>query len=166
MQMMHSLAGVGAAVGYHPVALGKALLGSHLGDNLENMSHHSTVFGCDFGYGADVDFGDHQNVGGCLGGDIPEGQNGLVFLVFGGGDDPGYNFAKQTIFHIHSPLQTDKTEYTVAQQCHDNACHHHAQRDGHRGGFDAHLQKTGGQCACPGSGARQGDAHKEHQRDK
>ena len=88
MQMMYGLAGISAAVADHPVTAGQAFGSGNLGDHLENVGHHSAVFGGDAVNGRDVGLGDHQNVGGRLGRDIPESQDGLVLVDLGGGDIP------------------------------------------------------------------------------
>ena len=65
-----------AAVGYHP-EVGDAQLLGDLGDHLKAVSHHSGVLRGDLPAGADVDLGDHQEVGGRLGVDVVKGVDGV-----------------------------------------------------------------------------------------
>ena len=86
VQVGHGLAGVGAAVADHTVAVYKALFFCDHGDHLKNMGNHTAVFGRNAGNRRNVGLGDHQNVGGSLGVNVPEGQNQFVLIDLGRGD--------------------------------------------------------------------------------
>ena len=45
VEMGHSLPGIRAAVGYHPVAPGQMLCRGDLRNDLKDMGHHLAVFG-------------------------------------------------------------------------------------------------------------------------
>ena len=94
MQVMHSLAGILAAVGYHPVAACQLFCGSDLGDDLKNVGNHSTVFGVDAVHRGNVRLGNHQNVGRCLGVDVTKCQDSFILINFGGGNFAGNNFTE------------------------------------------------------------------------
>ena len=72
-----------AAVGYHP-EVGDAQLLGDLGDHLKAVSHHSGVLRGDLPAGADVDLGDHQEVGGRLGVDVVKGVDGVSYTLLDG----------------------------------------------------------------------------------
>ena len=65
VQVMHTLTGLLADVGHHPVAL-QAQLPAQPGDDLKNVGHHGAVAAVYLRHGANVILGDHQKVGGSL----------------------------------------------------------------------------------------------------
>ena len=103
MQVRHGLPGIGAAVAHHPVAASQALSLGDLGNHRENMGHHSAVFRRNGIAAIQVRLGNHQDVGGRLGVDIPKGKHQLVFIDLGGGNLPGNDFTEQTI-HTNAPF--------------------------------------------------------------
>ena len=94
MQVVYGLAGVVTAVGDHPVAVFQALGPGNLGNDRENMGNHSAVFGADAVAVGNVCLGHHQNMGGSLGSDVPESQDGIVLVNLGRGDVPGDDLAE------------------------------------------------------------------------
>ena len=99
VQMEHSLTGIGSAVGDHTVAAFQIFCLSDLGNHLKNVSNHSTVFRSDAVAAVNVCLGHHQNVGRCLGRDVPEGIDQFVLLNLGGGNHASDDLAEQTVFH-------------------------------------------------------------------
>ena len=75
VQVMDGLTGIVAAVGNHPVTVFQAFGGCDLRDHGENMGDHIGIFSGNLGNGGNMSLGDHQNVGGGLGGNVPEGQD-------------------------------------------------------------------------------------------
>ena len=75
VQVMHSLTGIGSAIGHHPVAVAETFLLSDHGNDLKNVGDHSAVIPVDLRHRANMVLGDHQNVGGRLGGDVPKCQD-------------------------------------------------------------------------------------------
>ena len=71
--MLDALAAVFTAVGNDPVTVLETFGGSNLGDHLKDVGDHSGVFGSDAVAAVDMGLGHHQNVGGSLGSDVPEG---------------------------------------------------------------------------------------------
>ena len=100
MQVRHGLTRVGAAVADHPVATRQPLRRRDSGDDLKNVGDDGAVFLRDAVAAGDVDLGDHQNVGRCLGVDVPEGEDRIILVDLGGGDIPRNDFAEQTIGHL------------------------------------------------------------------
>ena len=94
MQMRYGLSRVGAAVADHTVTVIKTLCLGNLGNDFENVRDHSAVLSGDSVAAVHVGLGDHQNVGGSLGSDVPEGQHGFVLIHLGGGDHTGCDFTK------------------------------------------------------------------------
>ena len=94
MQVMHGLTGILSAVTDHTIAVCQVFCGSDGGDDFKNVGNHGTVFSGDAINGRDMHLGNHQNVGGCLGVDIPECIYGFVLINLGGGDLPGDNFTE------------------------------------------------------------------------
>ena len=86
VQMLHALAGIGAAVGDDPVAVFQTFCLGDLGDHPEDVGHHSAVFFGDAVAVGNVGLGDHQHVGGSLGGNVPEGVDQVVLVDLGRGD--------------------------------------------------------------------------------
>ena len=86
VQMLDALAAVIAAVGDHTETVVQSLGLGNLGNHFENVGHHSGILGSDAGAAVDMGLGDHQNVGGSLRGDIPEGVDGFVLVNLGGRD--------------------------------------------------------------------------------
>ena len=102
MQVLDSLAGIGAALPDHPARPGHALGLGDFRNDLENVGNDCAVFG---GYAiavGNVRFGHHQHMGGRLGIDVPEGEDGFVLVDLGGGDLPGNDFTEQTIGHFNT----------------------------------------------------------------
>ena len=94
VQVMDTLTAVITAVGNHAETVYQAFASGNLGDYFKNVGNNSRVVGSDGAAAVDVSLGNHQNVSGCLGSDVPEGVDGLVFIDLGGGDVPGDNFAE------------------------------------------------------------------------
>ncbi len=93
VEVEDALARLFTDVGNHPVTLQPQLL-RELGDDLENMGHYAAVVRRDLGDGANVGFGDHQEVGGSLRSDVVEGIAQIVLVDLIAGDFPGGNVAK------------------------------------------------------------------------
>ena len=94
VQVVNSLTCIGTAVGNHPVATGEIFRRGDFGNDRENMGNYSTVFFRDAVNRRNVGLGDHQNVGRCLGGNIPEGQDLIIFIYLGAGNITLYDLAK------------------------------------------------------------------------
>jgi len=94
VEVVDGLAGVVAAVANNAVAVFQAFRLGDGGDHLKNVGHNGGIFRGDLGDAADVGLGDHQNVGGSLGGNVPEGQNLVVLIHLGGGDHPCCDLAE------------------------------------------------------------------------
>ena len=93
VQMEHALTRLLANIGHHAVAVHPLLL-RQLGNDLEDMGHHSAVVRVHFGHGADVCLGDDQEVGRRLGRDVVEGIAQVVLIDFAAGDLPGDDLAE------------------------------------------------------------------------
>ena len=105
MQMAHGLACVSAAVGHNTVAVVQSFGPGDGGDHLKNVGHDTAVFRRDAVAVGNVDFGDHQNVGGSLGIDIPEGQNRVIFVNPGRGVSFYYRMFEVTVkWNLQSSL--------------------------------------------------------------
>ena len=89
VEMGHSLPGIRTAVGHYPVAPRQMLCRGDLRNDLKDMRHHLAVFGGYAVAAGDVDLGDHQNVGGGLRMNVPEGEDGFVLVDLGGRDLTG-----------------------------------------------------------------------------
>ena len=98
MQVEHALPRLLADVGDHPVALQPQLLGD-LGNDGEDMSHHSGILRRDLGHRGDMGLGDHQKVGGRLGIDVVEGVAQLILVHLFGRDLAPGDLAEQTVGH-------------------------------------------------------------------
>ena len=96
--MGHTLPGLLADVGDHPVALKTQLLG-HLGDDGKDVGHHSGIFGSDLSHGSNVSLGNHQKMGGRLGLDVVKGIDRIVLIDLVGRDLAVCDLTKQTIGH-------------------------------------------------------------------
>ena len=105
VQVVHGLACVRTAVGDHPVAAVQAFCCGDLGNDLKNVSNRSAVFGGHIVHGGKMGLGNHQNMGRCLGIDVPEGIHKLVFIDLGRGDIPGDNFTEQSVRHEKTSLK-------------------------------------------------------------
>ena len=81
VQVENGLTGIRAAVGNYPVTTGEIFGSGDLGNDRKNVGDHSAVFLCDAIHGRNVSLGNHQNVGGCLGRNIPESQD-LIVLIY------------------------------------------------------------------------------------
>ena len=88
MQMLYGLTGVGAAVAHYPVAVFQAFGPGNAGDDLKDVGDDGAVFRGDGRAVSNVCLGYHQNVGGRLGGNIPEGEDQIVLVYLGRGDVP------------------------------------------------------------------------------
>ena len=97
MQMMDALAAIITTVRHHTVTVFQSLMLCQLGDHLENMTHDLAILAGHLVAGSNVRLGNDENVYGSLGIDIPEGQNGGVFVHLVAGNFPGNDFTKQTI---------------------------------------------------------------------
>ena len=97
VQVGNRLAGIGTAVGNHTVTVFNACNLCNTGNVFENISDDTAVFFCDFIYGSDVRFGNHENVNGRLRIDISEGENFFVLINLGGGNGSCDDFTKKTI---------------------------------------------------------------------
>ena len=83
-----------AAVADHAVTACQAFGSGDLGDHFENVGRHSGIFGGDAVAAVDVGLGHHQNVGGSLGSDVPEGVDGFILVNLGGRDVACDDFAE------------------------------------------------------------------------
>ena len=99
MQVRNGLAGISTAVGDHTVTVCKAFGLGNLRDHLENMGDDSAVFSGDIIGVGHMGLGDHQHMGGCLGSDVPESQNGILLIGLGRGDGTCNDLTEQTITH-------------------------------------------------------------------
>ena len=94
MQMVDALAAVVAAVGDHAEAVIQTLGLGDLGDHFENVGHNSGILRSDGAAAVDVGLGNHQNVGGSLGSDVPEGVDGFILINLGGRDVACYDLSE------------------------------------------------------------------------
>ena len=97
MQMVNGLTGMCSAVGDHAVAAFQLFFRGDLGDHLKDPGDHSAVFGGHTVDGRNVNLGDHQDMGGCLGRDVPEGIHQFIFVNLGGRDITLNDLTEQTI---------------------------------------------------------------------
>jgi hypothetical protein len=93
------LAGIAATITDHTIAIFQPLCLGNLGDHSKNMSYNGAVFGCYSVHTVQMQFGNHQDMGRCLGGNIPESQDFVILVHLGGWDVPGYDLTKQTVTH-------------------------------------------------------------------
>ena len=104
MKMLDGLTRVTAAVGDHTVAVCQALRGGDFGDDCENVGHYSTVFIRDAIAVRDMYLGYHENMGGRLGGNVPESKDGVVSsYTFLEGMSPPMILQKRQSFIIFPP---------------------------------------------------------------
>ena len=101
MQMVNGLTGIGTAVGNNTVTAIQAFCLGDLGNDFKNVGNNGAVFSGDVVYGGHMRLGDYQNVGGCLGRDIPECEYGFILIDLGGRDGTCDDFTEQTVGHIH-----------------------------------------------------------------
>lgn len=93
MEVGNRLPCVFATVRHHSETINAQLLGD-LGDDCENMGNHCVVLLGDGSAGGNVNLGNHQEVGGCLGVDVVEGvAEGVLVHLVGGNLSLG-NFTK------------------------------------------------------------------------
>ena len=104
VQMVHGLAGIGAAVGNNAVAVADAGAGSDERNVFENISDFVAGFLGDVLNGIHVHFRDDKNVDGGLGVQVLEGKDLIVFINFGAGNESCGDFTKNTILHGISPF--------------------------------------------------------------
>ena len=97
MEVFDGLAAVGAGVDDEAVALGEVLLAGDFGGGLQEMAQECGVGGFAVGHGGDVAFGDDEDVGGSLWGDVWEGEGLVVFVEAGYGDGAGGDFAEEAV---------------------------------------------------------------------
>jgi hypothetical protein len=93
MEMVYALPGLLPDVGDHPVALQSQFSGEG-GDDGEDVAHHGPIVLIDSGYRRNMGLGDHQKMGGRLGGDVIESVAELILIDFAAGDFPGRDFAE------------------------------------------------------------------------
>ena len=72
-------------------------------DDLKAPGHQGTVLRSDVGSAGNMGLRDHQNVGGCLGGNILKGQNLVIFINLLGGDVTRNDLTKQAVCHNQYP---------------------------------------------------------------
>ena len=84
--MLDALAAVIAAVGDHTEAIIQALGLGDLRDHFEDVGHNRGILRSDGAAAVDVGLGNHQDVGGSLGSDVPEGVDGFILINLGGRD--------------------------------------------------------------------------------
>ena len=101
---MYGLASVGAAVGNYAVAVTNACARSDERNIFENISDFTARFFGDVLDGVHVHFGDDENVNGCLGIQVLESKDLIIFINFCGRDETCGNFTKNTIFHNDKPF--------------------------------------------------------------
>ena len=99
MQVVDGLTGVVAAVGDDAVAVLQALGLCDLGSHGQTVTGQGGILLGDLAHAGNVGLGDHQNVGGRLGSDVPEGKDLVILVDLGRGDDPGSDLTEQTVFH-------------------------------------------------------------------
>ena len=99
MQVRNGLTGVCAGVGSHAIAINQAFGLGNLGNDFKNVSHNSAVFSGDIVNRCHVLLGDHQDMGRCLGRDIPESKNSFILVNLGGRNDTCNDLTEQTIRH-------------------------------------------------------------------
>ena len=99
VQVVDGLTGVVAAVGDDAVAVFQALGLCHLGSHHQTVGNDPGVLSADGAHAGDMRLGDHQDVGGSLGRDVPEGQAQVILVDLGGGDGAGDDLAEQTVFN-------------------------------------------------------------------
>lgn len=94
MEMVNGLTGIRTAVGHHTVAAGEVLGSGDLGNHRENVGNHLGIIWVHVVAVGNVRLGHHQNVGRCLGRNVPEGIAQFVLVNLGAGDIPGDNFTE------------------------------------------------------------------------
>lgn len=93
--MIHGLPAVIACIDHRAVAVGESFFSGDLLSFDQEVAEEGVVLGggvCEF---RDVLFGDDQDVGGRLGGDVPEGEAEIVFVDDVGGDFFAEDFAEE-----------------------------------------------------------------------
>lgn len=99
MEMPHRLAGIGAAVADHTVAVRDTDRLGDRGDRFEDVGNQLTVLGCYLVDRCDVRARNDQDVYGCLRIDIAEAIDLLILIYTGRGDLACGDLAEKAVFH-------------------------------------------------------------------